>query len=37
MNNKKVVVRRGSMVDKAIQAVKIAAFILVLIGIGIEL
>ena len=37
MNNKKVVVRKGSMADKAIQAVKIAAFILVLIGIGIEL
>lgn len=37
MNNKKVAVRRGSIADKAIQAVKVAAFLLVLIGMGIEL
>lgn len=37
MNNKKVVVRKGSIADKAIHGVRIAAFLLVLIGMGIEL
>lgn len=37
MNNKKVIVRKGSIADKAIQAAKIAAFVLVLICMGIEL
>jgi len=35
--SKRYKVRRGSIADKAIQAAKIATFVLVLIGMGIEL
>lgn len=37
VKNKRFMIRRGSIADKAIQTIKIATFVLVLIGMGIEL